>query len=76
MFSNNFGIQGGIIQNWNDGYFEMYRCTITNNHAYTLPIADIFIVSTASIISNSTIMSNIAFSEDQIQAEMSSCSEL
>ena len=25
QLSNNFGVQGGIVQNWNDGYFEMYR---------------------------------------------------
>jgi hypothetical protein len=64
--SYNFAIQSGVIQASNEGYFEFYRSKIANNYAYTLPIGEVFVVSTNPLISNSTLKSNDILTKSEI----------
>ena len=69
-FTNNFAIQAGVIQVASEGYFEMYDCDIQDNYALSLPVAEIFIASQASIINNSTFKNNIAYTKEYILNEL------
>ena len=71
--TSNFAIQSRVIQSSNDGYFELYRSYITNNHAYTISVSEIFIVDQPSIISNSSLSSNTILSRSDILTEFETC---
>ena len=74
--TENFAIQSGVIQVSVDGRFELYRCNIINNYAYTLSVSDAFITSAPSIFSNSSIHDNIVLSSAEILEEFNSCRTL
>jgi hypothetical protein len=59
-FNKNFAIQSGVIQATNDGSFEFYNSTMTANYAYSLPISQIFIVTTTPKFDGCIISENIA----------------
>ena len=67
---NNFALQSGVVQGSNDGYFEIYSSTISENYAYSIPISELFLVSPLSIISNWQIMNNNALTQSIILQEI------
>ena len=58
VLNNNFAVQSGVIQSSNEGYFTIYSSQIINNYAYSIPVGELFLVSTQSVINNSTISNN------------------
>ena len=54
----NFAVQSGVIQSSNEGYFTIYSSQIVNNYAYSISVGELFLVSTQSLINNSTISNN------------------
>ena len=50
--TSNFAIKSGVIQVNDNGYYEMYYSNITNNHAYSISIGEIFVSATTSLINN------------------------
>ena len=69
--TRNFAIKSGVIQVNNNGYFEIYNSTLSNNHAFSISISEIFVSATKSIINDCTIFDNTAFSKEQIVSEIS-----
>jgi hypothetical protein len=76
VLENNFAIQSGVIQSSNDGYFEFYNSSIISNFAYSLPISEIFIVTTYPKFINCTIHSNSVLSASSILSLSTSCTFL
>ena len=74
--TNNFAVQSGVIQSSTDGYFEMYNCEVYNNYALSLPVAELFIVNTESIVGNCTFRDNTAYSKQYILYQVSNCTNL
>ena len=74
--TENFAIQSGAIQVSSDGHFELYRCIIANNYAYTLSVSELFITSEPSIFSNSSIHDNTVLTNTKIIEEFSTCETL
>ena len=69
--TSNFAIKSGVIQVNDNGYYEMYYSNITNNHAYSISIGEIFVSATTSLINNCMIFGNKVFDKEQILSEIS-----
>ena len=69
--TNNFAIKSGVIQVNDNGYYEMYYSNITNNHAYSISIGEIFVSATTSLINNCIIYGNTVYGKEQILTEIS-----
>ena len=69
IFTNNFASVSGVIRVIDNGYFEIYNSEIYNNYASQSPISEMFNSAVMSIIDNTTVYSNEAFTYDEIVSE-------
>ena len=67
---SNFAIQSGVIQASNMGRYKIYSSVISNNYAYSIPISQVFLVSSKSAINNCTIYQNNKLAKDVILKEI------
>ncbi|CAI2373860.1 unnamed protein product [Moneuplotes crassus] len=74
--TRNFAITSGVINVVSNGQFEIYDSLIYNNHANKNPVSQLLDTAKTSVISNSKIYLNHAFSKASIISEFSSCSQL
>ena len=74
---NNFAIQSGVIQASNEGGYQIYSSIIFENYAYSIPISEVLLASSESIIINNwTIYQNSKLAKDVILNEIQEWSVL
>ena len=67
--TNNFAVGSGVIKAESNGYYEIYNSYISNNYGLYAAVSEIYSTDIESVISNSTITSNIALTSDYIRNE-------
>ena len=76
LITNNFAIHAGVLYASNNTHFEVYRSTISNNHAIASPAVELHEAFEPSIINNSTISKNSIYQKEYITEQINNCTEL
>lgn len=70
--NDNFAITSGVVEVTLNGYFEFYDSVIFNNYANGSPVSLILDCATTSLLSNTSLYQNHAFSKSELSTEFTS----